>query len=309
MRFLSHSNAVKVMAGMTVPALCLALQAGTLSAAPAPPVAADPAQAVPERVEARLDARDQAVAFDRAGRIREALGFPAGKTRTGKHVRDGFQNTEYDEVAEIGTDGHPVAITQLDANGNLRAAVRFDRPSRIGGMATRDQAVQFARRSIASAEMTVDTGPIVEADEATGGWSIRWERKAQGVRVRGDETRVQLWPDGQVWSLARVEHQLAEISSHPINQGQARQVATTNLNGWFADTGSSYQIQALTLEWVEPNDAFSNSTSLEPPEAVPYRLAWVAEVKPTGDPASYLYLMCVYIDAGDGDIIGGDFVA
>jgi hypothetical protein len=40
----------------------------------------------------------------------------------------------------------------------------------------------------------------------------------------------------------------------------------------------------------------------------PYRLSWVVNVKPTGEAADYIRLITLYVDAGDGTVIGGDVV-
>jgi hypothetical protein len=40
----------------------------------------------------------------------------------------------------------------------------------------------------------------------------------------------------------------------------------------------------------------------------PYRLAWVANVQPSGSIADVVRLITLYVDAGDGTVIGGDVV-
>ena len=62
----------------------------------------------------------------------------------------------------------------------------------------------------------------------------------------------------------------------------------------------------MDLEWVGPNAAFDPAAVGE--AAAPYRLAWVANVKPTGAASDVLRLVTLYVDAGDGSIIGGDVV-
>jgi hypothetical protein len=60
------------------------------------------------------------------------------------------------------------------------------------------------------------------------------------------------------------------------------------------------------MEWVGPNAAFDTSKLGQAPE--PYRLAWVANVKPSGAAADGITLITLFVDAGDGTIIGGDVV-
>jgi hypothetical protein len=62
----------------------------------------------------------------------------------------------------------------------------------------------------------------------------------------------------------------------------------------------------MDLEWVGPNAAFDPSKLDATP--APYRLAWVANVKPSGPVAQSVRLITLYIDAGDGTVLGGDVV-
>jgi hypothetical protein len=307
MRLLSRSNDSRFAIGAGIAALCLASTIAGLTAAATPAPFADRAQAPAlDRVETQLTADADAVVLGREIHVRDSLGFPAGKSRTARHVRDGFQNAEYDEVDEIDSDDRLTAIAQFDADGRLRAAIRFDAPKKGGRKLAAQDAVASARRSATAVGLTVDATASADANEATGGWSVRWQRVVEGVRVRGDETRVELWPNGQVWSVARVEHALAQRPSTILAAEQARQVARSNLTGWLARQNSSYDLQGLELEWVEPNDAFGTSEAADP--ASPYRLAWVALAETSGDISDYLYLVSLFIDAEDGTIIGGDLV-
>jgi hypothetical protein len=62
----------------------------------------------------------------------------------------------------------------------------------------------------------------------------------------------------------------------------------------------------MELEWVGPNAAFDPAKMDLATE--PYRLAWVANVKPSGRAADSLRLVTLYVDAADGSVIGGDVV-
>ena len=62
----------------------------------------------------------------------------------------------------------------------------------------------------------------------------------------------------------------------------------------------------MTLEWVEPNAAFDAAKLSAAP--APYRLAWVANVRPSGVAAGYVSLVTLYVDAANGTILGGDVV-
>lgn len=306
MRLLDVRCSVKSVAATAAIVTCLVVTAGQLAAAPRPTGPSGPdLLGNPTRVETALDAGSGAAVLAREGKTRDALGFPVGVKRVGKHVRDGFEQVEYDEVTETDFAGRVTAVTQFDTKGRLRAAVRLDSPPRGGLKVTLDGAVRSAQRSALAAGLTVETPSTSDADQAAGGWTIHWARVQDGVPVRGDETRVQVWPDGRIQSVAHIEHDLAAATQR-IGLAGARQVASSNLDRWFASRNSGYTIQSLSLEWVEPNAAFDPTRTTS--AAAPYRLAWVADVKPTGDAANYMWLITLFVDAADGTIIGGDFV-
>jgi hypothetical protein len=298
---------IKSAVGAGAIVACLVVTAGRMIAAPQPSGGfAQMAVDEPARFETALDANSEAVVLARAGKTRDALGFPVGARHTIKHVRDGFQHAEYDEISEVDAAGRLTTVTQFDAQGQLRAAMRLDSGPRAGLSVTREAAIRSAQRSAVAAGLAVDTPSATEADEADGGWTISWARQQDGIRVRGDETRVHLWSDGRIQSLARVAHDLASPPDRRIGSDQARQVASATVDQWFAGRNSGHAIQSVELEWVGPNGAFDHATITDSPQ--PYRLAWVANVKPTGAAANYVWLMTLYVDAGDGSIIGGDVV-
>jgi hypothetical protein len=307
MPVLISRTTVKSAIGAGAIVACLVVTAGRMIAAPQPSGGfAQTAVDEPTRFETALDANSEAVVLVRAGKTRDALGFPVGARHTIKHVRDGFEQAEYDEVSEVDAAGRLTSVAQFDAQGQLRAAVRLDSGPRAGVNVTREAAIRSAQRSAVAAGLAVDTPSAADVDEANGGWTISWARQQDGVRVRGDETRIHLWSDGRIQSLARVTHDLASPPVRRIGSDQARQVASATVDQWFAGRNSGHTIQGMDLEWVEPNGAFDPARITD--SAQPYRLAWVANVKPTGAAANYVWLMTLYVDAGDGSIIGGDVV-
>ena len=306
MRLLNWHLSFKSGLGAAAVVGCLAVTAGQLTAAPRQSPSSADLDGNPTRMEMALDANSSAAVFARAGKARDALEFPVGVTRVGKHVRDGFERAEYDEVSEMNSSGKIVALTQFDTKGRLRVAVRLDGPPRGGPRVTSDAAIRAAQRSTLAAGLTVGSPSRTDADEATGGWTVHWPRVKDGVPVRGDETRVNVWSDGHIQSVALVEHDLGAAPDRRIGLDSARQVASDNLDRWFAKRNSGYEIRDVMLQWVEPNGAFDPARITTAPTA--YRLAWVTDVKPSGDAANYVWLMTLFVDAGDGNIIGGDFV-
>lgn len=302
----SSYRILKIVAGAIVAASCLAVTTSGLSAASKTPASSGPAFVGPIRYEGTLAGAHALEVSARAQAMRDTLDFPVGSERVARHVRDGFQQIEYDEVEELDADGRILAVAQFDSSGRLRAAVRFDahaRPSRPMG---RDAATKAAQRAATAAGLPATGALRTESDPASEGWTVHWAREVEGVPVRGDETRVHVWPDGRVQSLSRAEHRLAARPARPLDRTQAAAIADQYLDGWFAQSSSGYSLQGMNLEWAAPNGAF-NANAPDDPQAA-CRLAWVVNVKPTGAASDYLRLITMYIDAGDGSLLGGDFV-
>ncbi len=260
----------------------------------------------PVRTETVLNADSSPAVFGRAASARDAFGFPVGTKRTGKHVHDGLQSADYDEVVEIDGAGQPLAQTQFDSAGQLVSAVRFDSPPTFLTKVTKEAAAGSAIRGLSAFSATVAGEYEADDNPVMGGWDVHWDRSQDGIRVRGDETRVHLWADGRIQSVARVEHRLAASPRRPLAKDDAIRIVTGQFDRWFAGRGSGYSVQGIDLEWVAPNAAFDSGKLAA--AGTPYRLAWVANVKPTGVAADYLALVTVYVDAGDGTVIGGDVV-
>ena len=112
-------------------------------------------QSLPGVVALALDAASSPVVFSHAIVARDALGFPVGVRRSGKHVQDKLQNLEYDEVDELDASGRPISMTQIDGSGHLRVAVRLDESPRPSTRIARDPALGIAQRGAISAGLTV----------------------------------------------------------------------------------------------------------------------------------------------------------
>jgi len=91
---------------------------------------------------------------------------------------------------------------------------------------------------------------------------------------------------------------------HP--QAEAHQAVDQRMNAWFSGKDSGYSVDDKGLQWVSPNAAFDPGKVTTGSE--PYRMAWVVNVKPSGPVADSVRLITLYVDAGDGTIIGGDIV-
>ena len=286
---------------------CLAVAGGSMQSGSRPATPADPSlQKQPEVVFQVLDAQSSPLVFSRANSARDALGFPLGIHRTGKHVKDTVQRTEYDEVDELDAQGDPLSLTQFDGSGRLRVAVRLDDSPHPAMRIAREAASQVAQRGALTAGLPVGGSIHVDTDVATDGWTVRWERAQNGIVVRGDETRVQVRPDGSIQSLALIEHELAGEPVKRLDSDHARQIVAKHADQWFTSAGSGYTLDNMDVEWVAPNNAFDASKQIDPQPV--YRLAWVANVKPSGEASKYMWMVTLYLDARDGSLLGGDFV-
>jgi hypothetical protein len=253
-----------------------------------------------------ITADDRPDVFNRAVRARDALGFPVGTKRTGKHVRDSYRPTDYDEVEEVDGAGRTLALTQFDPAGRLISAVRFDQPAASAPKVDRNAATSAAIRGVSASGVAAAGRYEADANPVLGGWDVHWDRSQDGFKVRGDETRVHVRSDGRIQSVAHVEHQLAAAPGQRLGIDDARKVVDGQFDRWFAGRGSGHEVQQMNLEWVAPNAAFDAARLSAP--AAPYRLAWVANVKPSGVAADYVSLVTLYVDAGDGTVLGGDVV-
>jgi hypothetical protein len=300
-------NAVfKAVAAAVAIVACFAASAGQFVAAAQVTRPRDAVSDQPIRAESQLSVNQQALVLSRAGVAREALDFPVGARRTTTHVHDGFQQIDYDEVDEFDSAGHVVSVTELDGSGKLLAAVRLDAAPRPARPVDRDASLKSAQRAAAAAGLSTAGIGRAETDPVVDGWTVHWARSEGGVPVRGDETRIHVWPDGRIQSISSTQHQLASAPARQLSQTQASTDANRYLDRWFSGTSSGYRVQDLDLEWVGPNGAFDASQPLEPQPV--YRLAWVVNVKPSGAASDYLWLLTMYVDAGDGSLLGGDFV-
>jgi hypothetical protein len=244
--------------------------------------------------------------FTRAAAVRDALGFPVGSGRGGRHVVDRAHGDQYDAVAETDASGGMLSEVRFGATGRLEVAVRLDRAGSADRGITGARAAILARRSLAALAQTPAGVEAVASDVVQGGWQVHWVRAQRGVAVRGDETRVHVRADGSIGSVTSVEHELAAEPWQRLGRDAALRVVGAQGDGWFAGTDSGYRIESATVEWVGPNGLFDPTVPMT--TSSPYRLAWVVNVRPTGPAALSVAVITVFVDAGDGSVIGGDVV-
>jgi len=253
----------------------------------------------------RLAGPSAATVIDRAVVHERLLGFGAVTRRTVDRVVDRRGQRTYDEVTDLDARGGPVAVLRYGRDGGLEAATCLGwRPGAGPALTSGAEAIRAAERLARSVGITPVGRAAVRA-RAANGWAVRWDRTVAGIPVPGDGLRLQLWPDGSFHGLTRSEHPLAARPASTIPVVAAEAAVASRLDGWLSPTARrDVRITGASLAWVAPNDTFEPARPDAPAEV--RRLAWIVNVRSAGAFAATLRGLEVWIDAGDGSLLGGD---
>jgi hypothetical protein len=254
-------------------------------------------------VDLPVSQADRAIA--RGRQLAAALGLP-GVSRRAQRLDDRFEHRTYDEVTSLDATGHEVAIARFETDGTVAMALALGWHPGHGSAVDRTAAEARGLALIRAARIDVGSRPTVLASAGSGGWSIGWSRVVDGVPVRGDGVRVALWPDGSFHGLSRIQRPLAAQPSQPIAADAARTSAETWIAGRYGSSAADLGVVAVERAWVAPNDTFTANGLDAPAETL--RLAWVVRFDSHGPLAERLRSVEVWIDAGDGSLLGGDMV-
>ena len=234
-----------------------------------------------------------------------ALGVPSGTATSVTRVTDRFSGTVVDEVVTTDVRGRRLGIVRMDRAGHLASAVRLGwrttAARRINAGTARTLAVAIAGR----AGITVAGTPTVAA-AAGGGWQVAWQRRVDGVPVVGDGSVVTLFGDGTFHAAVHRERPLAAVPGTTLTAAAAGRVARERLGTLLGAARDQARIVGSHLAWVAPNDTF-NPAAPDAPDPV-LRLAWVVEVRTVAPLAGRLQALELYLDAGDGSLLGGDLL-
>jgi hypothetical protein len=242
-------------------------------------------------------------ARERGRRLATALGLPGVSQRV-ERFDDRFEHRVYDEVTSLDSTGHEVAIAQFETDGSVAMAVALGWHGGAGRAVDRVTAENRGVAVARAAGLEVNGRPTVLASAGSGGWSIGWRRVVDGVVVRGDGVRVALWPDGTFHGLTRMERPLAAPPAQPMTAAAARQLAERWTAGRYGAAASDLRLTGVAKAWVAQNDAFVPNGFDAPAETL--RLAWVVSFQAGGTLAERLHAIELWIDAGDGRLLGGD---
>ena len=233
-----------------------------------------------------------------------ALGVPSGTDTSVARVIDRFSGTVVDEVVTTDARGRRLGIVRIDGAGRLASAVRLGwraTGARVDAARARALGVMFAARG----GITGSGTPVVTAS-ADGGWRVAWVRRVDGVPVVGDGNVVTLFGDGTFHAAARRERQLAAAPAATLEAPTAVRIAGERLGALLGAARGQARIVGSRLAWIAPNDTF-DATAPDAPDPV-LRLAWVVEVRTAAPLADRLRALELYLDAGDGSLLGGDLL-
>jgi hypothetical protein len=232
------------------------------------------------------------------------LGLPATSFRA-ERLDDRFDHRVYDEVTGLDGHGRVVAVARFDLDGRLLMASELGWAAH-GGTALDQATVSGRALAVArAAGVRVSGAADVRRSAGGGGWSAAWARSVDGIPVRGDGVRLLLWSDGSFHGIVRTERSLAAEPANPLSGADAARAASVVVGRTVA-APAGLTAATPALAWVAPNDMFGGPRIDAPAELL--RLAWVVRYDASGSLAERVRSIEVWIDAGDGRVIGGDVV-
>ena len=241
-------------------------------------------------------------ALGRAAELSRAIGLP-GETRSVERLDDRFDHRVYDEVVARDRAGREVSVARFGTDGRLVMAVALGWRGSSARPVARDVAATRAADVVHAAGVAAHGPSTVRA--LSSGWSVQWSRVAAGAPVLGDGVRVLLWPDGSFHGLAVSERPLAAAPGRRIGPGQMRRIAERTVAGRYGASATELSVESSQLAWVAPNDAWNGAAPDAPGQTL--HLAWVVTFHADGPLAERLRGLQVWLDAGTGSVIGGDF--
>lgn len=241
----------------------------------------------------------------RAKALTAALGIP-GASHRAIRLDDKLEHRTYDEVTSFDGRGREVALSRFELDGTVAMAVALGWQPGTGRAVDAAGAARSAVAVARAAGLAVGGQPAARTSAGSGGWSVTWTRRVDGVPVRGDGVRILLWPDGSFHGLTRSDRPLAMAPSRSITAAEARAAAGTLAARLFGAANTEARIVAIERAWIAPNDTFEPAAPDAP--AATLRLAWIVRFESHGALAERLRQAEVWIDVGNGNLLGGDVV-
>jgi hypothetical protein len=240
----------------------------------------------------------------RAAAVGAALGL-RGSPGPVAHGRDAWNDRIVDEVSLVAADGSDTATITLDESGLPLVVVRFDRPrDSEAAKGTGASAPTAALRHLAALRLATPPGrPRLEWDAGLQSWSVAWDRTIDGFAVPGDGLFVNVTSGGEFVGMSRWETPHAAAPANRIAPARAREIAM----GWATQRDlpsfQGFRAERPRLEWRQAND-FVEPAKPDAPEPL-LRLVYAIRFSyvPRGEETPML--VDLFVDAGDGSIIGG----
>lgn len=238
-----------------------------------------------------------------AGSAARTLALPVETSLTMNHVVDRLSYGEYDEVVGFDALNRPLWVLRFGDLNDIRTAVRFgvrQANRALGRTAIAATAGRLARR------LNLPGGPAtITRDQTNHQWEIRWQRSLNGIPVGGDGAWLTLWADGSLHLFGQLERPNAARPAEIVSSNRATEIVQQYLDQWFAGPArADVATSRITLGWVSPNAMFRPDRPIEPDPVL--RLALIVEVAVSGPTRDRLTALEVYLDAGTGDLLGGD---
>jgi hypothetical protein len=234
-----------------------------------------------------------------------ALGVPTGAATRLSRLRDRFSGAVLDEVVTSDARGRRLGLVRLAANGRLATAIRLGWSAPSGGRIDAARAIERAT-ALATGAGIAGPGTPHATPTADKGWRVAWERSVGGTPVPGDGTTITLFADGTFHAAVHRERQLATAPATTLDRGTAERLARERLGVLLGSARGQARIVGARLAWVAPNDTFDASAPDAPDPVL--RLAWVVEARTVAPLAERLRALELYLDAGDGTLLGGDLL-
>ena len=124
--------------------------------------------------------------------------------------------------------------------------------------------------------------------------------------VAGDGNSVTLFGDGALHAVAHRERSLAAAPATTLEVAAAQRIARERLVALLGPANVDARVVRTHLSWVAPNDTFDGQAPDAPDPVL--RLAWVVEVRTVAPLADRIQALELYLDAGDGTLLGGDLL-
>ena len=261
-------------------------------------------------VQVALPATVAAAQIDRASRTATVLGLPAATRRSATRVVDRFGGRTYDEIAEYDARDRLLSLQRFDTDGRLlaRRPVRLARApaaTALSGTGARRRAEQLVTSlGLEARGHAADRGRAVERglDGRLGPASPAGSRsRATGC---GSSSGPTARSTGSPAPSGRSPRDRPSSSTRPGPEPIVRGA----LDVWFTGDARARRDAGRRRARVGARRT-TRSPPVAPDAPVPVlRLAWVARVSASGTLSENLRALEVYVDAGDGSILGGDIL-